>query len=71
MPADSRVVFFNGQREALFQKISLQDFLREKGYENSFYAVAVNCEFVPKSEYVTREIQDGDEIEVVAPMQGG
>lgn len=71
MPADSRTVFFNGKKESFPEKISLRDFLKEKGYEDSFYAVAVNCEFVPRSEYATKEIGEGDEIEVVAPMQGG
>jgi sulfur carrier protein len=71
MPAGSIAVFFNGQREPLSQRVSLRDFLKNKGYENSFYAVAINCEFVPRSEYVMREIKDGDKIEIVAPMQGG
>jgi len=64
-------VFFNGQKEPLSERISLQDFLRGKACNNPFYAVAINCEFIPRSEYSAKWIEDGDEIEVVAPMQGG
>lgn len=34
-------------------------------------AVAINGEFVPRSLYGERILLEGDEIEIVAPMQGG
>lgn len=34
-------------------------------------AVAVNEEFVPKTDYQTRQLREGDRIELVAPMVGG
>ncbi len=71
MSVESLSVFFNGQKESLSQRISLQDFLKAKACDNPFYAVAINCEFIPKGDYSTKWIEDGDEIEVVAPMQGG
>lgn len=35
------------------------------------YAVAINYEFVPKSKHAEVILQDGDEIEVIAPVTGG
>ena len=35
------------------------------------FAVAVNCTFVPRHEYATRQLAAGDRIDVVAPVAGG
>jgi sulfur carrier protein len=34
-------------------------------------AVAINDDFVPRSQYATRALREGDAVEIVAPMQGG
>ena len=35
------------------------------------FAVAVNREFVPRSGYAARALQDDDRIEVIRPVTGG
>ena len=35
------------------------------------YAVAINYEFVPKSKHAEAILQEGDEMEVIAPVTGG
>jgi sulfur carrier protein len=35
------------------------------------YAVAINRQFVPRSEYATRALQPNDQIEVIRPVTGG
>jgi len=35
------------------------------------FAVAVNTQFVPKSEYVNRLLAPDDEVEIIAPVTGG
>jgi sulfur carrier protein len=35
------------------------------------FAVAHNGEFVPKAEYTSHELNDGDRIEIVHPSAGG
>jgi sulfur carrier protein len=35
------------------------------------YAVAINYEFVPKIKHAEAILQEGDEIEVIAPVTGG
>ena len=60
-----------GKEVALSNDINLYDFLREKfSFEMSF-AVALNGEFVSKSEYKHIGINPGDEIEVVSAHPGG
>ena len=35
------------------------------------FAVAVNTEFVPKSSYLQKRLNSGDEIELISPITGG
>ena len=35
------------------------------------FAVAVNTMFVPKSQYESRALNDGDKMEVISPVTGG
>lgn len=35
------------------------------------YAVAVNLQFVPKTQYTNHALQENDHIEVIAPVTGG
>ncbi|WP_096085277.1 sulfur carrier protein ThiS [Agaribacterium haliotis] len=35
------------------------------------FAIAVNAQFIPRSNYDTIELQDGDSVEILSPMQGG
>jgi len=49
----------------------LEQALRELGYSDAAIATAVNGEFVPKNQRLQIVLNDGDRLEVVAPMQGG
>lgn len=35
------------------------------------FAVAINKEFVPQADYKSTILRNGDELELVIPMQGG
>jgi sulfur carrier protein len=62
----------NGEARELDASMSVQKLLRALGYrEEQKLAVAVNTEFVPRSAHAERQVTDGDDIEIVAPMQGG
>jgi sulfur carrier protein len=45
--------------------------LEELGYAGAVVATAVNGEFVPAADRQVARLADGDQIEVLAPMQGG
>jgi sulfur carrier protein len=61
----------NGEMHTLSAVQCIDDVLRELGFDAKKIAVAVNGEFVPRSEYARRVINDGAQIDIVAPVQGG
>lgn len=63
-------VTVNDARVEAAEGWTIADLLEQRG-QTQGVAVAVNQEFVPRARYATRVLQDGDEVEIVAPMQGG
>ncbi|GAB1258285.1 hypothetical protein NBRC116494_27870 [Aurantivibrio plasticivorans] len=49
----------------------LQQALEQWGYEQKKCAVAINGEFVPRSEYANVTLQHQDEVDIVAAVGGG
>ncbi|PTX56125.1 sulfur carrier protein [Litoreibacter ponti] len=50
---------------------TLDALLIEAGYADAVVATAVNGDFVPAAARASTTLNQGDAIEVVAPMQGG
>ena len=50
---------------------TISSLVSELGYDNKTIAIAKNEEFVPKGDYSSTKILDGDRFDIVAPMQGG
>ncbi len=63
-------VFINQQSTELPAPACVQDALAILAPTPPF-AVAVNTVFVPRARYTTHPLQDGDRIEVIAPVTGG
>ncbi len=63
-------ITLNGEPQFLSDRRSLDQLLEKWGY-NKGIAVAVNGAFVPRSSYSEKVVNDGDAIEILAPMQGG
>jgi sulfur carrier protein len=53
------------------KSMSLQHLLEKLGYEPQSIAVAVDGRFVPRHQYASCVVQADQDLEVVAPMQGG
>ena len=51
--------------------VTLASVLDELGYAESIVATALNGEFVPVSARGGARMNEGDRLEVLAPMQGG
>ncbi len=51
--------------------LSLADLLEQTGRGDMLVAVARNHTFIPKAQYGQTVLQEGDSVEIVAPMQGG
>lgn len=60
----------NGEPLELRDGATVAALLDERGPAGGV-AVAVNDDFVPRAEYARRKLDEGDRVEIVAPMQGG
>ncbi len=61
----------NGETMNVDGELTVKTLLEAKGYDPTGVAVAVNQEFVSKAHYETTTLKVDDDVEVVAPMQGG
>lgn len=63
-------ISINGSNREFEKTVSLSEIVEQhKG--NGPVAVALNGEFVPRSEYSRLTIKDGDLIDIVSPVGGG
>ncbi len=65
------IIKLNGQKITLEDASSVRSVLDMNGYAGKIVAVARNGLFVPKTTYEQTMLENGDELEIVAPMQGG
>lgn len=61
----------NNQTQQLALATALGEALQIWGYGEMKIAVAINGEFVPRSSYAERQLQAGDQIDIVKPVGGG
>jgi len=64
-----RVIVNGEQREIVAS--SVDALLAELDYEGTHFAIAVNYDVVPKSRWSETPLNNGDEIEIITPRQGG
>lgn len=64
-------ITLNGVEKPLKTETPITALLESEGFADKLVAVAVNGAFVPKSRHASALLKDGDQIEIVAPMQGG
>jgi sulfur carrier protein len=64
-------LLINGQLHQVEKPTSLHHLLEALGYDPKSIAVALNGRFVPRHQYISCILEDAQELEVVAPMQGG
>lgn len=64
-------IVLNGEPRDVSDGVTVRALLCDLDLDKSAIAVAVNRAFVPRSEHVTYRLAAGDEIELLAPMQGG
>jgi sulfur carrier protein len=64
-----RVTVNGEQREILSSRVDA--LLGELEYEGTHFAIALNYDVLPKSQWAQTAIKNGDEIEIITPRQGG
>lgn len=62
---------FNSEELIWNELDSLADLLEKKSYIGNYFSVMRNKKFIPRRSYATTFLKNGDEIDVILPMQGG
>lgn len=60
----------NGKSIELTHSFSLIQAVEQFGAQPPF-ALAVNGQFIPKSQHLQYELREGDAIDILSPVQGG
>ena len=61
----------NGLKTSIKDECNVVELLENMNLKEKTVAVAVDGRFVPRSEHSSFILQEGQEIELVRPMQGG
>ena len=64
-------VTINGRETQLPAPITLLDYIDDKGLSGRRLAVAHNGDVIPRDNYQSVVINDGDTLEIVRPVGGG
>jgi sulfur carrier protein len=63
-------VIVNGEQREVASR-SVDALLSELEYEGTHFAIAVNYDVLPRSQWAQTPLKNGDEIEIITPRQGG
>lgn len=64
-------VSVNGEMKVLSEGLNVSEMIEALEYKTKGFAVAVNTTFVSIQTYEKTIINDGDTIDILAPVQGG
>jgi len=64
-------VIINGDKREVPEETTIVSLMEKFGYKKDVGAVAVNMTFIPLDKYEKTVLQDGDSIEILAPVSGG
>jgi sulfur carrier protein len=66
------VITLNGERRALGEAATIETAVRALGREDARgMAVALDGEVIPRGQWATTEVRDGQQVEVLHAVQGG
>ena len=63
-------VIVNGETREI-ASMRVDALLDELAYEGSHFAIALNFDVLPRSQWAQTALKTGDEIEIITPRQGG
>jgi len=64
-------VSVNGETKQLQDGLNVSQMIDALDYKVKGFAVAINTTFVPIAKYEETMIEEGDKIDILAPVQGG
>jgi len=64
-------IVVNGEPKEIAPDTDIHTLMETLGYDKNVGAVAVNMTFVASDKYDSTILQEGDEVEILAPVCGG
>ena len=64
-------VSVNGEIKEISENLNVKELIEALDYRTKGFAVAINTIFVAIDKYEKTMIQEGDTIDILAPVQGG
>ena len=64
-------IVINGESKEITPETDIHTLMEILGYDKHVGAVAVNMTFVASDKYDSTILQEGDEVEILAPVCGG
>lgn len=64
-------VSVNGEIKEIEANLNIKQLIEALNYKQKGFAVAINTTFIPIKNYEETIIEDGDTIDILAPVQGG
>jgi len=61
----------NGEEKEFDKELTIEELVKELGITSPNFAVAVGMDVIPKSEYSSYKLKDGDKVEIVHFVGGG
>ena len=62
---------FNGESVVIDRPVTVTGFLQQQNVAAKRFVVVINDEIVPKSDWGVREINAGDQLDIMSPISGG
>jgi sulfur carrier protein len=64
-------VLVNGQEREVNAVQTVEDLLKQLGYQRNSVAVAIDGEFLPRRLFTETKLEEDMDLEILLPMQGG
>jgi sulfur carrier protein len=64
-------ILVNGREQETSAAQTVEELLKDLGYQQNSVAVALDGEFLPRRLYAATKLEEKMDIEILLPMQGG
>lgn len=64
-------ILLNNKKEKINEGMTIDQLIKVKNINNKYFAVEINEQVVPKSNYRNHVIKNGDVIEIITAIGGG
>ncbi|MBP9707920.1 MAG: sulfur carrier protein ThiS [Oligoflexales bacterium] len=64
-------IILNSQATSIEPNTNIEKLLEDFKFQKQYVAVALNFECVQRDKYLQTILSEGDEVEILSPMQGG